>query len=78
VEYTLSAAAGADDGIPLQANADADVERIYWFVNDAFVGVGKPGVALSWRPAHGGAFVVRAVDDHGRYMGRNLQVAVVR
>jgi penicillin-binding protein 1C len=61
--------------VPLAANADADVGNLYWFVNDSFVGIGKPNIALAWRPAQPGRYLVRVVDEHGRADARELAVA---
>ncbi len=61
--------------VPLAANADADVRNLYWFVNDSFVGVGKPNVALAWKPVQPGHYLVRVVDEHGRADARELVVA---
>jgi penicillin-binding protein 1C len=61
--------------VPLAANADADVGNLYWFVNDSFVGIGKPNVALAWRPSQPGRYLVRVVDEHGRADARELAVA---
>lgn len=76
--YTLKAARARSDSIPLAANADSDVRTLHWFVDDAYVGTGEPGVAIPWSPQRSGAFIVRAVDDRGRADSRELRVAVVR
>jgi len=60
--------------VPLAANADADVGTLYWFVNDSFVGTGKPGVAAAWHPAQPGRYLVRVVDEKGRADARELAV----
>lgn len=64
--------------IPLAANADGEVRRLHWFVNESYVGTGTPGVALPWLPAHAGRYTVRAVDDRGRADSRELSIALVR
>jgi penicillin-binding protein 1C len=76
--YTLRAARATSETIPLAANADSDVRTLHWFVDDAYVGTGEPGVAIPWAPQHSGAFIVRAIDDRGRADSRELRVAVVR
>ncbi len=78
VTYTLRAASAGSESIPLAANADSDVRRLHWFVDDAYVGSGLPGIAVPWAPPRTGAFVVRAIDDRGRADSRRLQVALVR
>lgn len=76
--YTVRAGRVGQEAIPLTANADSEVRRLYWFVDEDYVGVGAPGVALGWTPARSGRYVVRAVDDRGRADSRPLQVAFVR
>jgi penicillin-binding protein 1C len=76
--YSLRAAKVGNDPVPLAANADGEVRKLHWFVDDAYVGTGVPGVALGWIPTHAGTFMVRAVDDRGRADSRELHVAVVQ
>jgi len=64
--------------IPLAANADGEVRRLHWFVNESYVGTGTPGVALPWLPTRAGRYTVRAVDDRGRADSRELSIALVR
>jgi penicillin-binding protein 1C len=78
VTYSVRAARVGIDEIPLAANADSEVRRLHWFVDDAYVGTGVPGVAMSWNPGHAGNYMVRAVDDRGRADSRALNVDVVR
>ena len=78
VVYELRSGRPGDEAVPFNANVDADVRSVYWFVNDAFVGAGKPGVALGWVPVHSGSFTIRAVDDHGRTDSRELRVGLIR
>lgn len=51
--------------VPLTATVDADVKKIYWFINESFLGEIQPEQAylLSAKP---GKYIVRVVDDHGR------------
>ncbi|MFZ5722222.1 MAG: penicillin-binding protein 1C [Pseudomonadota bacterium] len=77
VEYPVRAARLGQEVIPLNANADGDVRTLYWFVDDAYVGAGKPGVALPWTPRTAGTFRISAVDEHGRSAARPLRVVVI-
>ena len=76
--YTVRAARLGVESIPLAANAAGDVRRLHWFVGDSYIATGSPGVAIAWRPAQGGRYVVRAVDDRGRADTRELNVALVQ
>jgi penicillin-binding protein 1C len=51
--------------IPLRAEADADVRRVYWFADKTFLGASDPKSALEWKAA-AGSYLVTALDDHGR------------
>ncbi len=62
--------------IALSAVTDADVRRLYWFVDQAFVGQSTPGEELDWQPPSAGEYRIRAVDDHGRSDERELRVAL--
>jgi penicillin-binding protein 1C len=62
--------------IPLAATTDADVDKLYWFINETMLGVTRKDQILMWA-AKPGRFVVRVVDDHGRSDARNLEVKVV-
>jgi penicillin-binding protein 1C len=76
--YSVRAAKVGNDPVPLAANAESEVRKLHWFVDDAYVGTGVPGIAIGWHPTHAGTFMVRAVDDRGRADSRKLHVAVVR
>jgi penicillin-binding protein 1C len=76
--YTVRAARVGNESIPLAANADSEVRRLHWFVDDSYIGTGTPGVALGWNPQRSGHYIVRAVDDRGRADSRELDVALVR
>lgn len=78
VTYTVRSGRADSETIPLAANADSEVRRLHWFVDESYVGTGTPGVAIGWHPAHAGHYIVRAVDDRGRADSRELQVDVVQ
>jgi penicillin-binding protein 1C len=76
--YTMRMTRGDTDSIPLTANADSEVQRLHWFVDETYIGTAIPGIAIGWNPTQAGHFVVRAVDDRGRADTRELNVAVER
>lgn len=78
VTYTLRLDRLGEETVPLAANADGDVRTLHWFVDDGYVGSGKPGTALAWMPQQSGSYRVRTIDDHGRVDSRELRVAMVR
>lgn len=78
VTYTLRSGRVGRETIPLAANADSEVRRLHWFVDESYIGTGTPGVAIVWNPSHAGRYVVRTVDDRGRADSRELIVELVR
>lgn len=78
VTYTVRTGRVGSEVIPLAANADSEVRRLHWFVDDSYVGTGTPGVAIGWHPTRAGRYIVRTVDDRGRADSRELSVELVR
>jgi len=72
--YTLRRGTGGDQRIAFAATVDAGVQRVYWFVDDAYLGSTAAGESLFWSAPAAGAHVVRAVDDHGCGDSRELRV----
>ena len=75
--YTIRLAHLGKDSIPLSANADSEVRRLHWFVDESYVGTSAPSVALGWKPRTSGHYLVRAIDDRGRVDTRELRVELV-
>lgn len=78
VSYSVREGQIGTERLAFNANADGDVQTIYWFVDEAFVGQSSPGVALAWVPQRPGAYSVSALDEHGRSDRRELRVELVR
>lgn len=59
--------------IPFTAVTDTDVQKLYWFIDETFIGSNKAGQPLFWRlkPGH---YTVRVIDDQGRGDSRSLTV----
>ena len=53
---------------------EGGVNTLYWFANDSFVTAGKPGIALPWKPAQPGRYLLRVVDEQGRADSREVVV----
>ncbi len=75
--YTIRIAHLGKDSIPLSANADSEVRRLHWFIDESYVGTSAPSVALGWKPQTSGRYLVRAIDDRGRVDTRELRVELV-
>jgi len=78
VIYTVRTVRVGTEAIPLAANADSEVRRLHWFVDDSYIGTGTPGIAIGWKPTRAGRYIVRTVDDRGRADSRELSVELVR
>lgn len=59
--------------IPFSAVSDADVSTLYWFVDTSYVGQSKRGEPFFWRAVPGN-YMVRVVDNQGRFDARPLHV----
>lgn len=62
--------------IAFHAVTGTAVQRVYWFVDNRYVGHTAPGETLLWQ-AEPGDFLVRAVDDLGRADTARLQVRLL-
>jgi len=67
-----------DNGIILQAIADGDVEKLYWFFGTTYLGASAPGKDLLWKDAPSGHHTLRVVDDHGRVDSRVVKVELMQ
>lgn len=57
--------AAAQSGIPLRAETETGVRRLYWFADKSFLGGCDARDVLAWKPAPG-VYQLTALDDHGR------------
>ena len=73
--YVMRASQPDRNVVPLAATAEGGVNTLYWFANDSFVTAGKPGIALPWKPAQPGRYLLRVVDEHGRADSREVVVS---
>jgi penicillin-binding protein 1C len=63
--YAVRAGDTVNGTIALQARSEADVAKIYWFADKAYLGTSLPREALHWRPSPG-VYRIVALDDRGR------------
>lgn len=71
VQYQLN----TSTELPLKANADASVQRLYWFADGAYLGSSAPGAALNWTPARVGRVLLSVIDDQGGQDAREVDLA---
>ena len=76
--YALRVSRPEQSQIDLQASADADVARLYWFAGSSYLGDSAVGKALAWTPPGAGRHQLRVVDDHGRVAEREVEVVLER
>jgi len=62
--------------VPLALRADVatGAGALYWFADDAFIGVAKKGEAVAWVPERAGRYTLRVVDAAGRADARQVLV----
>lgn len=74
-EYLMSPGETMFNNLPLKATADADVNEIYWFVDEQFIGRSDPGETQFWS-LQPGTFQIGVVDDKGRSNSRMVKIGV--
>lgn len=75
--YTLRQSQQGRDKISFNAVTDADSKKIYWFVDDIYLGNSASKSAIKWRPINSGQYRIRAVDDHGRADSRLISIEIL-
>jgi penicillin-binding protein 1C len=68
---TLSPATASSAGIPLRAETESGVRKLYWFADKTFLGACDAREVLSWKPTPG-VYQLTALDDHGRSASRSV------
>ena len=74
--YQLRLTGSHDAVLDLEAAADGAHDRIYWFIDSAYLGVSPASSPLPWQPVVG-RHVIRAVDQAGRADSRVVTVDAV-
>ncbi len=70
-EMTLSTASASTPGIPLRAETESGVRKLYWFADKTFIGACEAHEVLCWKPTPG-VYQLTALDDHGRSGSRSV------
>ena len=63
--------ASGDNGVPLRAETETGVRRIYWFADKSFLGACDAKEVFTWKAAPG-VYELTALDDHGRSGSRAI------
>jgi penicillin-binding protein 1C len=74
-EYYISPGKTMFNNLPLKAIVDADVNEIYWFVDEKFIGRSDPQETQYWS-LQPGTFQIGVVDDKGRSYSRTVKIGV--
>ncbi|MDP9003883.1 MAG: penicillin-binding protein 1C [Verrucomicrobiota bacterium] len=64
-EMTLTQTPASTPGIPLRAETESGVRKLYWFADKTFLGACEAHEVLCWKPTPG-VYQLTALDDHGR------------
>jgi penicillin-binding protein 1C len=70
-EMTVSQVSTESPGIPLRAETESGVRKLYWFADKTFLGACDAHAVLCWKPAPG-VYQLTALDDHGRSASRSV------
>jgi penicillin-binding protein 1C len=70
-EITISQQSANTPGIPLRAETETGVRKLYWFADKTFLGACDAHEVLCWKPAPG-VYQLIALDDHGRSASRSV------
>lgn len=62
------------DSITFSATVAANVNTLFWFVNNTFIGETKPNRPLLWHPKTAGNYYVSVIDDQGRESSMPVRV----
>ena len=63
--YSIRAGDDASRALTLRADTDADVRKIYWFVDASYLGSSAAHESFEWSPKLG-SHTILALDDAGR------------
>ena len=70
-EMMLSQTSVSTAGIPLRAETESGVRKLYWFADKTFIGACEAHEVLCWKPTPG-VYQLTALDDHGRSGSRSV------
>lgn len=74
--YNIRMTSRIKEEIPLTAITDADAGQVYWFMDNAYLGVSPSASPFFWSPKLG-EYIIQAVDSLGRSDSRKIKVVMV-
>ena len=76
MSYSLRVA-DEEQEIQFQAAASTEVKKLYWYLNNQYLGDSRPGQGLI-KKLKAGDYTVQVVDDRGEFSNRNLIIKLVK
>ncbi|WP_233141613.1 penicillin-binding protein 1C [Aggregatibacter actinomycetemcomitans] len=67
-----------ENHIPLTATTSGEVQHLYWFVNNVYLGESPASKAFLWQPTKSGTYQITVADEQGHRTGVSVVVSVVR
>ncbi|MBN6080678.1 penicillin-binding protein 1C [Aggregatibacter actinomycetemcomitans] len=67
-----------ENHIPLTATTSGEVQHLYWFVNNVYLGESPTSKAFLWQPTKSGTYQITVADEQGHRAGVSVVVSVVR
>ena len=77
VVYKVRLSNKENEKITLDAIADGEVKKLYWFVDKNFLGSSSVENTLNWVPNKSGIYKISVIDDLGRSDSRKLKVDLI-
>lgn len=74
--YHVRLDARASDALNLEASSESARDRVYWFVDSAYLGTSPASTPLLWKPVVG-RHTIRAVDELGRADAHVINIVAV-
>jgi penicillin-binding protein 1C len=65
-----------EDHIPLIATTSGEVQHLYWFVNNAYLGESRADETFLWKPTNIGTYQITVVDEAGYRATMNVTVKI--
>lgn len=60
--------------VPLKADADVDVRKIFWFADKNYLGFSAPGETIFWKTSSIGSNRIRAVEENGKAVSQICRI----
>ena len=63
-----------ENHIPLIATTSGEIQHLYWFINNAYLGESLSSKTFLWKPTKSGTYQITAVDDQGHSTTMSVDV----